>query len=155
MVFATYQRMRAKGASWAGPSQIVDKLPRNKLCAYLTGAYKCMGMKGLTEYTIKPLLKINLYWKIFYNTPNKTMTNVTLCRIHVLNYVRLRIERSHTNLLTKCRLIINSHLVLSWISFRWDKQNSSSMNINELHLPLCLYITKTQHYPVSLAEYVM
>ena len=38
---------------------------------------------------------------------------------------------------------------------RRDKQNSSSLIINELHLPLCWCITKTQRLPVLLAEYVM
>ena len=34
-------------------------------------------------------------------------------------------------------------------------KNSSSIIINESHLPLCLLMTKTQRSPVLLVEYVM
>ena len=68
---------------------------------------------------------------------------------------QLKTNQYHNFFETKCKTIINSHLVLSRIFFRCDKQYISSMNINELHLTLCLKITKTQRLPVLLADYVI
>ena len=36
-----------------------------------------------------------------------------------------------------------------------DASHCSSININVVHLPLCMWITKTQRLPVLLAEYAI
>ena len=36
---------------------------------------------------------------------------------------------------------------VSQILYRWDRPKQSSININVVHIPLCMYITKTQRLP--------
>ena len=81
---------------------------------------------------------VTWWWTI---TNNSVTTKMQCCTREIEDTVITVLSKNRTIsqfFLSKCRNIIKSHSVLSWILYRCDKPNHSSMNINVAHLTFCM-----------------